>query len=117
MDTKIKITEDTSLTVTRNLEEEKFVIEYLTTNIKEENNFSFSFATKKTRSEINPLYFIYSNSKKETLIFDELHYYYFYGSETFYVSFKNSPDDIKSNIIDKTFNIQVFSKIFTYEGY
>jgi len=117
MDTKEKITEDTSLTVTRNLEEERFVIEYLDTDIKETNYFSFVFGTEKLRPEVIPTYFTYSNSKQETLIFNELNYYYFYGSETFYVSFENSPKDIKDNIINKTFDIEVCGKTFVYDIY
>ena len=96
--------------IENDVENEVFVITYDNINeTNEELSFCFGFYDFNTTSCFyNPSYFEYSDNLGSIIIFNEDEYYMFTGDRIFYVSYKNSPDNIKTAIANSEYSISCF---------
>ncbi|MDE6667284.1 MAG: hypothetical protein K2K38_02915 [Clostridia bacterium] len=87
--------------------EQRFILYYTVTKEGQySNSFTFDFGYKTFEHITNSKEFEYSTSDPDEIItFDENGFYYFYGSRTFYISYKNANEEIKNSIANKEFNL------------
>ena len=97
--------------------EQRYVLYYTVTKEEEySNSFTFNFTYNTCETIKNSPEFEYSTSDPdEEIAFDENGYYWFYGSRTFYISYKNANEEIKNIIANKECNIELSFGTFVYQ--
>ncbi len=107
---KVKIEDDK--------QEEQFVVYY---TIPEDDRythyFSFTFYLSNMEYLYNSDQFEYSDNLGSEIIFDENGYFVFYSSRTFYISYVNASDEVKSCIENDKYLINLSSGTFYSSGY
>ncbi len=98
--------------------EQRYVLYYTVT--KEDGNdhsftFNFTYNTCETIRNSDEFKY-YTSDPDEEITFNENGYYYFYGSRTFYITYKNASEEIKNSIENKTCNISFSFGTFIYNN-
>ncbi len=88
--------------------QERFILHYDILETQESSTHYFSFILHiDTNLLKNSNEFEYTDNLNSSIEFDENGYYEFSTSRIFYISYKNASEDIKSNIKNKTCNIEL----------
>lgn len=96
-------------------ENERYVIYCIDAQSRtEEHYFDFNFTYNTCLSLRNSDEFEYTDDLGNDIIFDEKGYFCFSGSRTFYVSYKNSSEEIKQAIKNEECNISFGVGLFVY---
>ena len=100
--------------IENDMENEQFVIIY--EDIKgtdTEHFFYFGFYDYNSVGYLfNPSYFEYSDNLGSEIVFNEDGHYDFIGDRTFYVVYKNSPEEIKTAIANSEYSISCYGRVY-----
>lgn len=93
-------------------ENERFIVIYEDIEgTDRERYFNFGFHDFNSAGCLfNPSYFEYSDNLGSEIVFNEDGHYDFIGDRTFYVVYKNSPEEIKTAIANSEYSISCYGR-------
>jgi hypothetical protein len=95
-------------------ENERFIVIYEDINgTNKERYFNFYFHDFNSASRLfEPSYFEYSDNLGSEIVFNDDWHYDFIGDRTFYVVYKNSPEEIKTAIANSEYSILCYGRVY-----